>query len=77
MIELEMREWVVLSFITHYIECKEYAPYYREIEVGCGIRSQATLYAIRKKLQEVGLVSWIKGAHNTLRVHKCAVMVVP
>jgi repressor LexA len=77
MIQLAMREWVVLSFITRFIDTKGYAPSMSEIMRGCGLHSTCGVRMRLDDLEALGLISRQRHKSRAIVLHRQPVMVQP
>ena len=57
---------VVLAFVCDYMDCNGYAPSYREIQQGTGIRSVSTVHDYVKRLEAEGRLELTAGRARAL-----------
>lgn len=77
MIQLTIREWVVLTFITQYIRDHKRAPTLREIAKGTGWRSADIPCRVVCELEACGVLESTAGKLRTTRLLSCVVGVQP
>jgi len=77
MIQLAMREWVVLSFITRYIDTQGHAPSMSEIMHGCGLHSTCGVRMRLDDLEALGLIIRQRHKSRAIVLHRQPVMVQP
>lgn len=58
----------VYDFLVDYIKEKQYAPSFRDISEGTGIKSTNTVYHHMHKLKEKGVISFEDSRPRTIRV---------
>lgn len=66
--EVQLKKEIVYSFIVKYIKENGFAPVYREIREGTGIRSLDTINRYLKKLKQEGRIDYIESAARTIRL---------
>ena len=77
MIQIAMREWVVLSFITHFIDTRGYAPSMSEIMHGCGLHSTCGVRMRLDDLEALGLITRQRHKSRAIVLHRKPVSVQP
>lgn len=77
MIQITMREWVVLSYLTHYITTHGHAPTMRQIAKGCGFKSTSYARARLDDLEALGLITRQRKKARSVVLCACQVAVQP
>ncbi len=65
MMELSTREWLVLTYILHYISRRGYAPSYREIAKSLCLEIGANITKALDGLHDKGVIE--RGGHGQVR----------